>query len=623
MMAPRPTSPVMNSVCGGRESSVSPPSVVAPLAIKPTSLGDSQGVPMSMDQQQQRLLYQLALAERLRLASAGLAWARPPLLTHQPHHLQEPSAAGSLMGGGLMNGLGFPVIGGLGSVAAFGGGVISAAAASQMSPAAYSPTHPLYGYRLLDPRMLLPRGPEEPKPQHSYIGLIAMAILSSPEKKLILSDIYQYILDHYPYFRSRGTGWRNSIRHNLSLNDCFMKSGRSANGKGHYWAIHPANIDDFRRGDFRRRRAQRRVRKHMGLAVDDDSEPETLSPPPPPHATACHEIPALPALPRLPTTEVSKLLTRPKRQFDVLSLLAPDAPRELASGGSQESPEETVGMEVTSASDLLRGNHLRVVDDLRLQVREVSEEDEVNHKLHLKASHCLPLSSSEPDLRRPSKESPLRMRADEGEAEGAEGNEDDDEREEKCIPLYHNQKVIPSSASPSSFMSSGGARDKGCLPPAVRDSPSPLEYLPAPWHTPSPPTSTAAAEPPHNNPNSSPIIRQTSPPSHHYARDLMSSSIRNYAPNLIQSHVNKPIIQNLPTSTSLNLNLASSTSHSLNLQQLPPSHGSNLAPHQPHPGMNLSPFSSIHSRGHLSPSSSHHLPIAISHESNSEIISDH
>ncbi|XP_039970097.1 forkhead box protein O [Bactrocera tryoni] len=121
--------------------------------------------------------------------------------------------------------------------------------------------------------------PEEPKPQYSYIGLIAMAILSSVETKLVLSDIYQHILDNYPYFRARGPGWRNSIRHNLSLNDCFIKSGRSANGKGHYWAIHPANIDDFRRGDFRRRKAQRKVRKHMGLSLDD-GRAESPSPPP-------------------------------------------------------------------------------------------------------------------------------------------------------------------------------------------------------------------------------------------------------------------------------------------------------------------------------------------------------
>ena len=113
---------------------------------------------------------------------------------------------------------------------------------------------------------------EEPKPSYSYIGLIAMAILSSPERKLVLSDIYQWILDHYAYFRARGPGWRNSIRHNLSLNDCFIKAGRSANGKGHYWSIHPANLADFSSGDFRRRRAQRRVRKSMGLSVPDDDD---------------------------------------------------------------------------------------------------------------------------------------------------------------------------------------------------------------------------------------------------------------------------------------------------------------------------------------------------------------
>ena len=116
---------------------------------------------------------------------------------------------------------------------------------------------------------------EEPKPQHSYIGLIAMAILSTPDSKMVLSDIYQHILDHYPYFRNRGPGWRNSIRHNLSLNDCFVKAGRSANGKGHYWAIHPANIDDFKKGDFRRRKAQRKVRKHIGLSVPDDEDSQS------------------------------------------------------------------------------------------------------------------------------------------------------------------------------------------------------------------------------------------------------------------------------------------------------------------------------------------------------------
>lgn len=180
------------------------------------------------------------------------------------------------------------------------------------------------------------RIPEEPKPQHSYIGLIAMAILSHPDKKLVLSDIYQHILEHYPYFRSRGPGWRNSIRHNLSLNDCFVKSGRSANGKGHYWAIHPANLEDFRRGDFRRRKAQRKVRRHMGLAVDE--EPDSPSPPPlpatPPATTlgpSPQTIPGLwspvqqqPAFQGQSALRGSRQPSSRKRQFDVASLLAPD-----------------------------------------------------------------------------------------------------------------------------------------------------------------------------------------------------------------------------------------------------------------------------------------------------------
>lgn len=174
---------------------------------------------------------------------------------------------------------------------------------------------------------LFPRAlqPEEPKPQHSYIGLIAMAILSAPEGKLVLSDIYQHILDHYPYFRTRGPGWRNSIRHNLSLNDCFIKAGRSANGKGHYWAIHPANVEDFRKGDFRRRKAQRKVRKHMGLAVDEDGAD---SPSPPPLSVSPTSV--IPG----PSTAVFSVPnnrgTSRKRQFDVASLLAPDSGEDTA-----------------------------------------------------------------------------------------------------------------------------------------------------------------------------------------------------------------------------------------------------------------------------------------------------
>ena len=98
------------------------------------------------------------------------------------------------------------------------------------------------------------------KPPHSYIALISMAILGSPDRKLVLSDIYQYIMDHFPYYSNQERAWRNSIRHNLSLNECFIKAGRADNGKGNFWAVHPACVEDFAKGDFRRRQARRRAR---------------------------------------------------------------------------------------------------------------------------------------------------------------------------------------------------------------------------------------------------------------------------------------------------------------------------------------------------------------------------
>lgn len=102
---------------------------------------------------------------------------------------------------------------------------------------------------------------DEEKPTQSYIGLIGKAILSSPQQKLVLGDIYNHILTNYPYFRNRGTGWRNSIRHNLSFNDCFVKLGLSLNGNGHFWAINPLNYEDFSRGEYKRKRATRRNRE--------------------------------------------------------------------------------------------------------------------------------------------------------------------------------------------------------------------------------------------------------------------------------------------------------------------------------------------------------------------------
>jgi len=61
------------------------------------------------------------------------------------------------------------------------------------------------------------------KPPYSFSVLIFMAIESSPQRRLPVRGIYQWIADQFPFFRRAPLGWHNSVRHNLSLSKCFRK----------------------------------------------------------------------------------------------------------------------------------------------------------------------------------------------------------------------------------------------------------------------------------------------------------------------------------------------------------------------------------------------------------------
>lgn len=94
------------------------------------------------------------------------------------------------------------------------------------------------------------------KPPYSYATLICMAMRETNKTKITLSAIYKWIKENFMYYRVADPTWQNSIRHNLSLNKCFVKVARSKNepGKGGFWKIDPAYADMFVDGVFKRRR---------------------------------------------------------------------------------------------------------------------------------------------------------------------------------------------------------------------------------------------------------------------------------------------------------------------------------------------------------------------------------
>ncbi|EEB07934.1 meiotic forkhead transcription factor Mei4 [Schizosaccharomyces japonicus yFS275] len=85
------------------------------------------------------------------------------------------------------------------------------------------------------------------RPSFSFSALIAMALVSSPERKLSLRDICAWIRDKFTYYRDNESNWSNSIRHNLSLNKAFIKIAKpkEKTGKGHYWTVDPAYVNSL------------------------------------------------------------------------------------------------------------------------------------------------------------------------------------------------------------------------------------------------------------------------------------------------------------------------------------------------------------------------------------------
>ncbi|XP_077209680.1 forkhead box protein H1-like [Paroedura picta] len=98
------------------------------------------------------------------------------------------------------------------------------------------------------------RGPRRPsgkkqyrrhaKPPYSYLAMIALVIQAAPDKRLKLAQIIKAISSLFPFFKDGYQGWKDSIRHNLSFNDCFsmLKDPAKPKAKGNFWTVDVSRI---------------------------------------------------------------------------------------------------------------------------------------------------------------------------------------------------------------------------------------------------------------------------------------------------------------------------------------------------------------------------------------------
>lgn len=78
-----------------------------------------------------------------------------------------------------------------------------------------------------------------PKPPYPYTGMIIHAINSTTEKSLTLTGIISKLKEMFTFFKGNYTGWKDSVRHNLSHNACFVKGGRCSKpeSNGNLWHV--------------------------------------------------------------------------------------------------------------------------------------------------------------------------------------------------------------------------------------------------------------------------------------------------------------------------------------------------------------------------------------------------
>ena len=107
-----------------------------------------------------------------------------------------------------------------------------------------------------------PKG-DSNRPSDSYVSMIARALLAADNNELPISGIYKWIENEYDFYKKAKDGWKNSVRHALSLHEGFYKFTKKSYSRGHFWTLNPMYKSSFEVGDFKKLKKQNMLKYHI------------------------------------------------------------------------------------------------------------------------------------------------------------------------------------------------------------------------------------------------------------------------------------------------------------------------------------------------------------------------
>eukprot|EP00730_Choanoeca_flexa_P016204 TRINITY_DN760_c0_g1_i1.p1 TRINITY_DN760_c0_g1~~TRINITY_DN760_c0_g1_i1.p1 ORF type:complete len:346 (+),score=56.12 TRINITY_DN760_c0_g1_i1:198-1235(+) len=125
-----------------------------------------------------------------------------------------------------------------------------------------------------------PEAASDAKPPVSYAKLAALAIAGHPKEMASVADIYKWVMDRYPYFRSGKPWWKNCIRHNLSMKKCFVRQPHP-DGNGSVWTLHPDHRQEILHASSPRNLSRKRRRPSAPAKLATAKDKKSNSPPAP------------------------------------------------------------------------------------------------------------------------------------------------------------------------------------------------------------------------------------------------------------------------------------------------------------------------------------------------------